>query len=246
MEYRKEFIELIDSLKNDHNKNLRFVGLGNPNSKILIISKECSFDLDKEQNRFLYKLENQNNLQQWIYNIENGIDLETLPCWENNPDLYNPLFPFKGQFNKVIHNNNDGTSQTWMQYQKLIDKILQKDKPERIDFHKYAFITELSDVPMPSSRKSKKTKESINIRCQKLLSHDFFKTFPVVIVPCGHYIRDYKINLEETFNQSYQRTNDDEEWINVHRNEDRLLLHTRHLSMCPNRLIERIAGYIKL
>lgn len=44
MEYRKEFIELIDSLKNENDENLRFVGLGNPNSKILIIGKECSFD----------------------------------------------------------------------------------------------------------------------------------------------------------------------------------------------------------
>lgn len=49
MEYRKEFIELIDSLKHEDDKNLRFVGLGNPNSKILIISNECSFDLNKEQ-----------------------------------------------------------------------------------------------------------------------------------------------------------------------------------------------------
>ena len=39
MEYRKEFIELIDSLKNENNKNLRFVGFGNPNSKILIITR---------------------------------------------------------------------------------------------------------------------------------------------------------------------------------------------------------------
>lgn len=99
---------------------------------------------------------------------------------------------------------------------------------------------------MPSSRKSDETKESINIRCQKLLSHDFFKTFPIVIVPCGHYIRDYKINLEETFNQSYQRTDDDGEWINVHRNGDRILLHTRHLSMCSNKLIEQIANHIVL
>lgn len=246
MEYRKEFVELIDSLKNENDKNLRFVGLGNPNSKILIISKECSFRTREEHYVFLYKLENQDNLQQWIDNIENRIDLETLPCWENNPDLYNPLFPFKGQFNKVIRNNNDGTSRTWIQYQKLIDRVLQKNKPEIIDFHKYAFITELSDIPMPSSRKTEETKESINIRCQKLLSHDFFKTFPVVIVPCGHYIRDYKINLEETFNQGYQRTDDDGEWINVHRNGDRLLLHTRHLSMYSNRLIEKIASYIKL
>lgn len=52
MEYRKEFIALVNSLKNEDDKNLRFVGLGNPNSKILIISKECSFDLEKEQDRF--------------------------------------------------------------------------------------------------------------------------------------------------------------------------------------------------
>lgn len=244
MKYKKEFIELIDSLKHEDDKNLRFVGLGNPNSKILIISKECSFRTSEEHDGFLYKLENQDNLQQWIDNIENGIDLETLPCWENNPDLYNPLFPFKGQLNKVNHKNNGGTSRTWIQYQKLIDRILQKDKPERIDFHKYVFITEFSDVPMPSSRKSEETKESINIRCQKLLFHDFFKTFPIVIVPCGHYIRDYKINLEETFNQNYQRTDDDGEWINVHSNGDRILLHTRHLSMCSNRLIERIVNCI--
>lgn len=246
MEYRKEFIELIESLKNEEDKNLRFVGLGNPNSKVLIIGKECSFNLKSKQDSFLNKMENQDNLQQWIYNIENRIDLDTLPYWDNNPDLYNPLYPYKGQFNKAKRNNNDGTSQTWVQYQKLIDRILQKDKPERIDFHKYAFITELSDIPMPGSRKAEETKESINIRCQKLLSHDFFKTFPFVIVHCGHYIRDYKINLEEIFNQSYQRTDDDGEWINVHSNGDRILLHTRHLSMCPNKLIEQIANHIVL
>lgn len=246
MENKKEFIELIDSLKNENDENLRFVGLGNPNSKILIIGKECSFDLDKKQDSFFYKLENQDNLQQWVYNIENGIDLETLPYWENNPDFYNPLYPYRGQFNKVIRNNNDGTSQTWVQYQKLIDRILQKDKPERIDFHKYTFITELSNIVMSNSIKSKETKESINIRCQKLLSHDFFKTFPFVIVHCGHYIRNYKIDLEKTFNQSYQRTDDDGDWINVHKNGDRILLHTRHLSMCSDRLIERIASYIRV
>lgn len=245
MEYRKDFIELINSLKNEDNKNLRFVGLGNPNSKILIIGKECSFNLDKEQDRFLYKLENQDNLQQWIYNIENEIGLETLSYWENHPNLYNPLHPYKGQYNKVIRNNNDGTSETWVKYQKLIDQILQKNKPERIDFHKYAFITELSNIVMPSSRKSEETKESINIRCKKLFSHNFFKSFPVVIIHCGHYIRNYKINLEETFNQKFQRTDDDGDWINVHINGDRILLHTRHLSMCSDKLIERIAGNIR-
>lgn len=49
-----------------------------------------------------------------------------------------------------------------------------------------------------------------------------------------------------TFNQNYQRTDGDGEWINVHSNGGRLLLHTRHLSMCSNRLIEKIASYIKL
>ncbi len=246
MEYRKEFIALINSLKNEDDKNLSFVGLGNPNSKILIISKECSFDLGKEQDRFFYKLENQDNLQQWIYNIENPIDQDALPYWENNPDLYNPLFPFKGQFNRINRNNNGGTSQTWLQYQKLVDKILKKEKPVNIDFHKYAFITEFSDNPMPYSKKSEATEESISIRCKKLLSHEFFRTFPIVIVPCGHYIRDYNINLEETFNQSFQRTEDDGEWINVHVNGDRILLHTRHLSMCPDRLLDQIVSHIKL
>lgn len=122
---------------------------------------------------------------------------------------------------------------------------MQKEKSEKIDFHKYAFITELSDNTMSNSRKSKATEESINIRCQKLLSHKFFKTFPIIIVPCGHYIRDYKINLEELFKQKFQRTDDDGEWINVHSNENRILLHTRHLSMCSNKLIERIASYIR-
>ena len=132
MEYRKEFIALINSLKNEDDKNLRFVGLGNPNSKILIISKECSFDLGKEQDRFFYKLENQDNLQQWIYNIENPIDQDALPCWESNPDLYNPLFPFKGQLNKINRNNNGGTSQTWLQYQKLVDlSLIHISEPTR-------------------------------------------------------------------------------------------------------------------
>lgn len=70
MEYKKEFIELINNLKNEDNKNLRFVGLENPNSKILIIGKECSLDTNKKLEKLIYELENQANLKQWINNIE--------------------------------------------------------------------------------------------------------------------------------------------------------------------------------
>ena len=41
MEYSKEFIELINRLSPTNDEHLQFVGFGNPNSRILLIGKEC-------------------------------------------------------------------------------------------------------------------------------------------------------------------------------------------------------------
>ena len=117
-------------------------------------------------------------------------------------------------------------------------------------FHQYAFITEFNDLPSKTSkRKDPEVQQRITHRCKNVLNHPFYKSFPIVIAACGHYVKDYNINLEDIFNQKYiepESVKIKREWINIHRKDNRILIHTRQLSnsFSPE-LIERIAEYIE-
>jgi hypothetical protein len=229
-------------------KNL-YVGTGNPSSSILIIGKEASIDMNADADQ--YEKEFSANARDWQQNIAKGTE------YSNMPNHHNPLFPYKGQLNKVesrdksggIVKGAGGTSRTWYYYQKLIDGILRDgQKSATIDFHAHSFITELNQVTGRYSHLTDKEKRKASIlERQELLRMEFFQSFPVVIVAAGHYVRDFDINLQALFNVNFVGPTvavGTSNWINVHRQHDgaspKLLLHTNQLSMVSNALVEKL------
>lgn len=234
MEYTNDFKDLVKQY------HPAYIGMGNPNAKILIIGKETASKLGSEQHHREIEL----NSKQWKYNIDNSVQPVDVQNWlPELPGTYNPLYPYKGQLFKWMKRVNGkirgegGTSLTWSKYQKLLNLILLQEPKELIDFHEYCFITELSDKSALKSRDNdrKVVEESINERLE-LLRVPFYQNFPIVIVACGHYVRDYDLKLESLFNVSYKNIKEFgiRNWMNIHYRKDgfspKLLIHTNQLS----------------
>lgn len=216
-----------------------FIGFGNPNSKILIIGKECALDLESDNHQDIFERSNKPNHAHWLANINNEhITPESVPTWKD-AKIFNPLYPYKGDALSDLPRGNS----TWRNYQKLINQLYPQ-ATELTTFHQYCFITEFNDIPMNYSKSSPEVQRAVQNRCANILSHPFFKEFSVVIVACGHYVDKYDIDLQKLFDQVWDGETESigkGEWINVHRNNGKLLLHTRQLSMCSNKLIGRLA-----
>ena len=236
MDYSKEFRDLIACTKDTED----FIGYGNPNAKILIIGKEEGFDIKKEENNIIYNQASKGNWKGWEeLKDDSSITPDSIPIWKESR-FFSPLYPWKGDTLPTGGNN------TWRNYQKLINMLISEANRGNITtFHQYAFITEFNDLPSKKSkRKDPEVQQRITHRCKNVLNHPFYKSFPIVIVACGHYVKDYNINLEELFDQKFieMKPVDKREWINIHRKDNRILIHTRQLSnsFSPE-LIERIA-----
>lgn len=196
--------EFQDLLRRDYGSE-SYIGQGNPASKILIIGKECSCPSDDYtfvKNAYIWK-----NKSPEI--IENWFDARK---W----DAYHPRRPFYGQLLMKDNNSkknpkpweklNRGTSVTWIAYQQFINLLLPEDLQvqlrQQLNFYEYCFLTELSSNCMPQSKKNETTKESIKQRLSAngILSHPFFKQFPVVILGVYRYIDWYKdLSIIENF-----------------------------------------------
>ena len=183
--------EFQDLLRRDYGSE-SYIGQGNPASKILIIGKECT-------------LADGNNANTWKtispMNIKNWFEARSWDC-------YHPRRPFYGQLLLKDNNSikkpktwdklNRGTSVTWIAYQRFINLLLPKDlqvQPrQQLNFWEHCFLTELSSNCMPQSKKNETTKEYIEQRLgpNGILTHPFFKQFPVVILGVYHYIDCYK------------------------------------------------------
>lgn len=237
MDYSKEFRDLIACTKDTED----FIGYGNPNAKILIIGKEEGFDIKKEENNIIYNQASKGNWKGWEEVIGNpSITPDSIPVWKDS-GKFCPLYPWKG---------DDLPKGTWTNYQELINRLYREaDAGKMTTFHQYAFITEFNDRPSKTSkRKDSKVQERITHRCENVLNHPFYKSFPIVIAACGHYVRDYNINLEELFNQKHIEFKPVKKsaWLNIHKKDNRILIHTRQLSnsFSPE-LIKCIADYCK-
>lgn len=240
------------------NDKAEFIGYGNPDADILIIGKECAIDPEHDKDN-IYELSITKNREQWlsIINETNKQNPDNIPSWFSEcprEEKFSPLFPFKGQlFTQRKRNENHGTNTTWYNYQKLIDRIraIDSNHPDRtkndeIDFLKDCFITEFSGICSLYSKKSPEVTESIKNRTTNLLNHPFFKSFPIIIIACGHYVRQYKdiIDLQKLFEVKWdERTIEVENnWYNLHKGNNKTLIHTNQLSMnISNQLLDEIA-----
>lgn len=182
MEYSNEFKDLL--LKSEES----LIGWGNPNASILIIGKESAIPKDNDSwGREQYEREIIKNHECWERNRIHCISQDdVLPiqfCDGNdiirNIEVYNPLYPYKGQVNRVRRvfrdeNGNEykvigkrGTSKTWYSYQWLSDLIFRRKRAssdEIIDFHRHIFTTELSDVVGMKSSEPDKIKRKDQLR----------------------------------------------------------------------------------
>lgn len=141
--YSEEFCNLIKKVNQEGNEFFgQYIGIGNPNAKILIIGKEPA--IYQTQNKMQYENEILGNA---IFLEDNVKDDFGQSCVENFFDVgkLNPLYPYKGQVFKKDRNVNKGTSPTWYNYQKIINLIKSnKLNSESIDFHEYCFSTDFS------------------------------------------------------------------------------------------------------
>ncbi|WP_101689419.1 hypothetical protein [Dysgonomonas massiliensis] len=220
-------------------ENELYFGEGNPNSKILIIGKEGTEDhLSKKQMAT-------KNLSSWSNIIDNNRQINDILFLEDNA-----LYPWKGQNFWLGKHNKDkgkalhGTAPTWYYYQLLVDQLLNKplkNETDHIDFHEYCFQSELSQINAKMSHLVPKDEEVSRIQSikerEKLFSLPFFDQFSIIIIACGHYQRNYKFDIENTFKVKWQgetihisRGN----WFNVHYNtineSHRIVIHTRQFS----------------
>ena len=259
MEFYHLYPSLFQDLLNQDYETDSYIGQGNPSSEILIIGKECAGigqNYEFVNNAKIWKTVSPENIENWF---------DANWDWKK----YHPRQPFKGQLlikdNKInnIEDNNRGTSVTWMAYQYFVNLLLPEDiqvyPRQHLNFYEYCFLTELSSNCMITSKKNPKTKKSIEQRLSPtgILTHPFFKQFPVVILGVYRYIDWYKeipiIQILSSGTMNYKgiivsqteydekskdklplyRANNDfkkGEFINVHESTDgkRILLHTNH------------------
>ena len=215
MKYPGDFINLVY----DSKWQGRYVGIGNPEAKILIVGKECA--LDEKRDPSLYDKTFKQNLTDWKDNVEKEIGFDKIEEWTCNEEIfprYNPLLPFykqkftvlkhhaTGEKKGKIRSGEGGTSATWYNYQKVFNMYLERigKNPNReyIDFFKYCFVTELSEVCRPNNRNLQKeerleTEKSIAKRYELICATSFFQKFDKVILACGKYAD--KLNIQRMF-----------------------------------------------
>lgn len=226
-------------------KNNDFVGFGNPNSKILIIGKEVGQGNENVVNKTVKE-----NAQDWLQIISNEL-IEFNDCQDDSKlDFFNPLIPYKGMKKK-----QQSVGHTWRKYQR-IHELLTQTNSDNYSFLDACFITELNDNPSKTSnlQNNKSRLLSIQHRVDTIFKSEFIQSFPIVILNCGHYIRENNIDICSLFGVDYypheiNDNNNKSQWYNLHYNKKELrtkiVIHTRHLSMnVTNNLINSIANEI--
>lgn len=236
--YSKEFINLVnkafcESEKLTHEQkaegNPYYIGFGNPNAKILFVGKEKGFD--KEKNLRQFEFESLLNPTEWKSYIDNSIGINTNKHYESN-NYINAFYPYFGK-NKAGH--------TWSKYEKILKNIYPDMTTENNNFFSYAFLTEVNFQPSKYSKiKAFKNQERIDF-----LKEEYFKSFDVILLACGKYLNNSQI--EEIFNVKLldRSKSEKHELLNVFKNENRILLNTRQLSMAvSNEYLKNISAVI--
>ena len=209
MSYSLEFQSLLQHpLSKSH-----YIGLGNPNAKILIVGKECAYDVTEKgcKNEF-YENEILKNFDKW-QELDSSRSLEDVHNWVENDkldwDIFDPLAPYKGQY-FTFGKSKGATSRTWYNYQKLVNIIRDLGKSDisknisSIDFYKDCFITELNELCRRNNKKvpaeeKRATESSIRNRFDWMMAtSSFWSHFKTVILACGPYADALRNDLNLT------------------------------------------------
>ena len=245
----KSFVDLVYSKTGNEN----YLGMGNPNAKILIIGREPAHDLRTEEGREAHHQDQELNRTNWKNLIE-GRPVE---------GRCNPRRPFPGQLckpNRKSSKSKDGTAVTWIWYQKLVDLILGREYKKccPVDFHDFCFHTDISSASAENLKTTNKNAKAISVdeRSKYLFKTEFFKQFPITILAIGTDVGKYvPLNwceevlgfpLEEVVKESFVDSKGKEQmiWLNKDSKNHRILLHTYSLSQPSWEYIEKIRNLI--
>lgn len=196
-----------------------FLGEGTSTSQLLIIGKESGWN---------DKMPKSNSIKNILLQEKKSTE-HNLKCWQNNN--------YKGCLDQLKADalQDWPNSPTWRNYQVLVERIIGK-KVGKYDFLDYCFISELSQINLPNSNHlgiNDLTRESVKKR-ELLFKQNFFQKFPIIIMPCGHYPRDFDFSIEDIFDVKWTGETtvlSKGNWYNVHYGKDKILIHTRQVSM---------------
>lgn len=223
----------------DHNDPKSYIGVGNPNAKILIVGRECATNETPEQIKQRGEI---SFADSWLAKIENNQPVEQ--------DQLRFYYPAKekpeerpGDKSRYIPLNGH----TWVKYQKLYDLIARPGEIRRyrlgsqLDFLENVFTTEMN--PNRAEQTKGVCTCGMQERKDNFFTSDFIQQFPIVILACGY---DYIINCDDNreidmmFGVEYvQLPNDGKNKIDgqnfyAHYNNDktrpRLVINTQQLS----------------
>ena len=247
MIYNENFKKCVDNAISTQNNSLYYIGTGNPNAKILIVGKELAID---PRNSGQIETEINKNIEQWQENIKENFSSDNLKYYSEGRDN-NPLFPYKGQKRIRNKNKNGGTSNTWLNYQKLHDNIYCT-KALEINFHKDFFLTEINQHPSQSSQEQDNNQRNESIECRKKFIHDsdFFQSFPITILTCKAYIAESQLQQLFIKGLTKGRAVLDEKGnhCTIYYSEDnsKAVIYTRQLSnSLKKELLEKISSEIQ-
>ena len=204
-EINPDLLEVINA-----NKDLKYIGTGNPDAEVLFIGKEMAIDTDK--NEAQYNATVLQNIDKWNEQ-QNGYEIVSGPKG-NYWDFFSPWFPYYRQNNRIIKKDNVGTSRTEYYYQKIISGIYEIPEAEKrfLTLHMYAFLSELSTATASKSAEVNPDERKQSIKKRKALwQTPFFQRFPITILGIGpnkNYIirdtdREDVINIVKDFKVKY-------------------------------------------
>lgn len=230
MVYSKEFQEILDSMPENN-----FIGLGNPNAKILFIGKECGSDVGSI--------------------IENG----SARSWKRGDIDYSKRFiPEEPNVRNLRH-----TWQRYQRlYDSILYKLDIKDQEPKKDKYEITFIenvftTELSNLPAKKAKDAKRLegfRDELKRRKHILFNSKFIESFQIIVIFANDskYIETYPGEVCELFKVKFDNIHDyegkDKIWIHhsINASESpKLLIHTRQLTNSISKgLIDNISDII--
>ena len=231
MEYSKEFKVLVDeSLKTN-----QYIGLGNPNAKILFIGKEAGAEVGSKLYHGSCKSWKEKKINYSRRFIPDSKKLKSNNhTWQKYQRIYDTIFPEKN----------------------LSEERIDYD----ITFVEDVFTTELSNLPAPKSSEAKQLKEfenELTKRKQLFWGSPFIKQFRVILIFASDnkYIETYPGEVCKLFGVQFVKEQiigkSNKYWLHfaIDRTNEifpRLVIHTRQLtSGASNELITSISKEVR-
>ena len=211
----------------------QYIGLGNPNAKILFIGKEAGAEIEEEMFHGSAK------------------------SWKEKEFNYSERYVQK---KKKIRNLNHTWQRYQKLYDCILSNLniefIKNDKYE-ISFIENIFTTELSNLHAPNTKDAKKQEkfgEELKLRKRDFFKSKFIEDFQIVIIFASDnkYIETYSGEICELFKVKFHKLHNpnakDKIWIhseNEAGKKPKLLIHTRQLTnRITNELIPNICDIV--